>query len=94
VSKMQASRTPAKQNSGGEKSPRAADKREAKGEIQNRYDEDFVNTPEERAHLQALIHLGVDITVPLEEQSVDAQAAYWEFAKAKAKGMKWLATES
>lgn len=40
-------------------------------------DHDFVNTPEEKAELEKLILIGVDITRPLEEQSQGAQLAYW-----------------
>lgn len=48
-------------------------------------DHDFVNTDEERAELEHLTRIGVDITRPLEEQSKDAQVAYWLFVESFAR---------
>lgn len=50
-------------------------------------DRDFVSTDEDRAMLKHLTRMGVDISRPLEDQSIRAQTAYWlwveSFARTK-----------
>lgn len=49
-------------------------------------DEAFYNTPEERAELEKLVALGIDITRPLEEQSPEVRAAYDHYLVSKQRG--------